>query len=101
EYEEAILGRAGVREIFRSSKAGTIPGSMVTSGVMRRNAQSGLLRDSKVVSDNVTIGSLRRLTDDVTAGSAAYECGIGHGELKDIREGDIIENYEMQEKPRV
>ncbi|HIW46969.1 MAG TPA: translation initiation factor IF-2 [Candidatus Yaniella excrementigallinarum] len=101
EYEEAILGRAEVREIFRSSKAGTIAGSMVTSGVMRRNAQSRLLRDNKVVSDNLTIGSLRRFTDDVTEVREGYECGIGLGKFNDIREGDIIENYEMQEKPRV
>ena len=101
EYEEAILGRAEVREIFRSSKAGTIAGSMVTSGLMRRNAQSRLLRDNKVVSDNLTIGSLRRFTDDVTEVREGYECGIGLGKFNDIREGDIIENYEMQEKPRV
>src|SRR5699024_1064094 len=79
DAEEVILGRAEVREIFRSSKAGTIAGSMVTSGVMRRNAQSRLLRDNKVVSDNLTIGSLRRFTDDVTEVREGYECGIGLG----------------------
>lgn len=101
EYEEVILGRAEVREIFRSSKAGTIAGSMVASGVMRRNAQARLLRDNTVVSDTVTIGSLRRYTDDVNEVREGYECGIGLGKFNDIREGDIIENYEMQEKPRV
>lgn len=101
EYEEAILGRAEVREIFRSSKVGTIAGSMVASGVMRRNAQARLLRDNRVVSDNVSIGSLRRFTDDVNEVREGFECGIGLGKFNDIREGDIIENYEMQEKPRV
>ncbi|WP_022869193.1 translation initiation factor IF-2 [Yaniella halotolerans] len=99
-YEEVVLGRAEVREIFRSSKAGTIAGSMVSSGIMRRNTQARLLRDGKVVGDNVTITSLRRFTDDVTEVREGFECGIGLGKSNDIREGDIIENYEMQEKPR-
>ncbi len=100
EYEEVIIGRADVREIFRSSKAGTIAGSMVASGVMRRNATARLLRDGRVVSENLTVGSLRRFTDDVTEVREGFECGIGLGKFNDIREGDIIENYEMQEKPR-
>ena len=99
-YEEVVLGRAEVREIFRSSKAGTIAGSMVSSGIMRRNTQARLLRDGKVVGDNVTVTSLRRFTDDVTEVREGFECGIGLGKINDIREGDIIENYEMQEKPR-
>lgn len=101
EYEEAVVGRAEVREIFRSSKAGTIAGSMVSSGLMRRNAKARLLRDNRVVSDGLTIGSLRRFTDDVTEVREGFECGIGLGKFSDIREGDIIENYEMQEIPRV
>ena len=101
EYEEVVLGRAEVREIFRSSKVGTIAGSMVASGVMRRNAQVRLLRDNKVVTDSVTVSSLRRFTDDVNEVREGFECGIGLGKFNDIRQGDIIENYEMQEKPRV
>jgi translation initiation factor IF-2 len=100
EYKEAVLGRAEVREIFRSSKAGTIAGSMVSSGVIRRNAKARLLRDNNVVGDDLTIGSLRRFTDDVTEVREGFECGIGLGKFNDIREGDIIENYEMQEIPR-
>lgn len=101
EYEEAVLGRAEVREIFRSSKAGTIAGSMVASGIMRRNATARLLRDNRVVADELSIGSLRRFTDDVTEVREGFECGIGLGKFSDIREGDIIENYEMREIPRV
>ena len=100
-YEEAILGRAEVREIFRSSKAGTIAGSMVASGTMRRNAKARLLRDNKVIGEDLTLSSLRRFTDDVTEVREGFECGIGLGKFNDIREGDIIENYEMQEVPRV
>jgi len=101
EYEEVVIGRAEVREIFRSSKAGTIAGSMVESGLIRRNATARLVRDGKVVSEALTVGSLRRFTDDVTEVREGFECGIGLGKFNDIREGDIIENYEMQEKPRV
>lgn len=101
EYEEVVIGRAEVREIFRSSKAGTIAGSMVESGLIRRNATARLVRDGKVVSEDLTVGSLRRFTDDVTEVREGFECGIGLGKFNDIREGDIIENYEMQEKPRV
>ena len=101
EYKEAVLGRAEVREIFRSSKAGTIAGSMVASGVIRRNAKARLLRDNRVVQDDLTVGSLRRFTDDVTEVREGFECGIGLGKYNDIREGDIIENYEMREIPRV
>ena len=100
EYKEAVLGRAEVREIFRSSKAGTIAGSMVSSGVIRRNAKARLLRNNNVIGDDLTIGSLRRFTDDVTEVREGFECGIGLGKFNDIREGDIIENYEMQEIPR-
>ncbi|MFD6814634.1 translation initiation factor IF-2 [Enteractinococcus coprophilus] len=101
EYEEVVIGRAEVREIFRSSKAGTIAGSMVASGLIRRNAKARLVRDGKVVGEDLSIGSLRRFTDDVTEVREGFECGIGLGKFNDIREGDIIENYEMQEKPRV
>src|SRR5699024_5469460 len=73
EYEEVVIGRAEVREIFRSSKAGTIAGSMVESGLMRRNATARLIRDGKVVSEDLSIGSLRRFTDDVTEVREGFE----------------------------
>ncbi|UFU04175.1 translation initiation factor IF-2 [Ruania suaedae] len=99
EYEEVQLGTAEVRQVFRSSKVGNIAGSIVRSGLIRRNAKARLLRDGVVISDDLSIQSLRREKDDVTEVREGFECGIGLG-AKDITEGDIIETFEMQEKPR-
>ncbi len=101
EYEEVELGSAEVREVFRSSKWGNIAGSLVRSGLIRRNAQARLVRDGVVVSDHLKIESLRRFKDDATEVREGYECGIGLGSFNDIKEGDVIETFEMQEKPRV
>ena len=101
EYEEVELGSAEVREVFRSSKWGNIAGSLVRSGLIRRNAQARLVRDGVVVSDHLRIESLRRFKDDATEVREGYECGIGLGSFNDIKEGDVIETFEMQEKPRV
>ncbi|UBH24336.1 translation initiation factor IF-2 [Micrococcus porci] len=101
EYEEVQLGSAEVREVFRSSKWGAIAGSLVRSGLIRRNAQARLVRDGAVVSENLKIESLRRFKDDATEVREGYECGIGLGNFNDIKEGDVIETFEMQEKPRV
>ena len=100
EYEEVALGSAEVREVFRSSKWGNIAGSIVRSGLIRRNAQARLVRDGMVVSENLKIDSLRRFKDDATEVREGYECGIGLGSFNDIKEGDVIETFEMQEKPR-
>ena len=98
-YEERELGRAEIRAIFRSSKVGNIAGCLVTSGIMRRNAKARLLRDSVVVADNVTVSSLRREKDDVTEVRDGYECGLTLT-YSDIKEGDVIETYELVEKER-
>ncbi|OFR91251.1 translation initiation factor IF-2 [Micrococcus sp. HMSC067E09] len=100
EYEEVELGSAEIREVFRSSKWGNIAGSLVRSGLIRRNAQARLVRDGVVVADNLKIDSLRRFKDDATEVREGYECGIGLGSFNDIKEGDVIETFEMQEKPR-
>ncbi|MGH3495035.1 MAG: translation initiation factor IF-2, partial [Sciscionella sp.] len=73
EFEEASLGRADVRELFRSSKIGTIAGCLVTSGEIRRNAKARILRDSRVVAENLTISSLRRFKDDATEVRDGFE----------------------------
>ena len=99
EFEEVQLGTAEIRQVFRSSKAGNIAGSIVRSGLIRRNATARLLRDGVVISDNLTVQSLRREKDDVTEVREGFECGIGLG-ARDIAEGDIIETFEMREKPR-
>ncbi|WP_237208258.1 translation initiation factor IF-2 [Rothia nasimurium] len=101
EYEEVELGSAEIREVFRSSKWGNIAGSIVKSGLIKRNSKARLVRDGAVVADNLTIESLRRFKDDATEVREGYECGIGLGSFNDIKEGDVIETWEMQEKPRV
>ncbi|WP_082699502.1 translation initiation factor IF-2 [Mycobacterium sp. GA-1999] len=99
-YEERELGRAEIRAIFRSSKVGNIAGCLVTSGIMRRNAKARLLRDNIVVAENLTVSSLRREKDDVTEVREGYECGLTLT-YSDIKEGDVIETYELVEKERV
>jgi translation initiation factor IF-2 len=98
-YEENQLGRAEIRAIFRSSKVGIIAGCLITSGIVRRNAKARLLRDNIVVTDNLSIASLRREKDDVTEVREGFECGMTLG-YSDIKEGDIIESYELVEKER-
>jgi translation initiation factor IF-2 len=100
EYEEVELGGAEVRAIFRSSRFGTIAGCMVRSGVIRRNAKARLLRDGAVVADNLTIASLRRGKDDATEVREGFECGITLGNFNDVKEGDVVETFELREKPR-
>jgi translation initiation factor IF-2 len=98
-YEERELGRAEIRAIFRSSKVGNIAGCLVTSGTIRRNSKARLLRDNVVVAQNVTVQSLRREKDDVTEVRDGYECGLTLS-YSDIKEGDVIETYELVEKER-
>ncbi|GAB4007234.1 hypothetical protein GCM10029992_60370 [Glycomyces albus] len=99
EYEEAELGSAEIREVFRSSKFGNIAGCLVTKGSVKRNARVRLVRDGNVVTET-TIDSLRRFKDDATEVREGYECGITLKNYNNIEEGDIIEAFEMREKPR-
>ncbi len=98
-YEEKELGRAEIRAIFRSSKVGNIAGCLVTSGIIRRNSKARLLRDNVVVAETMTVSSLRREKDDVTEVRDGYECGLTLT-YSDIKEGDVIETYELVEKER-
>jgi translation initiation factor IF-2 len=100
EYEEAQLGTAEVREVFRSSKFGNIAGTLVRSGTIVRNSKARLVRDGAVVAENLTIESLKRFKDDATEVREGYECGIGLGSFNDIKVDDVIETYELREKPR-
>jgi translation initiation factor IF-2 len=100
EYEEVELGRAEVRQVFRSSRFGSIAGCLVMGGVIRRNAKARLIRDSVVVAENLTINSLRRVKDDVVEVREGFECGLTLGNFNDIKDGDVIETFEMREKPR-
>jgi translation initiation factor IF-2 len=101
EYEEAALGSAEVREIFKSSKVGTIAGSIVRSGSIKRNSLARISREGKMLAENLKIDSLKRFKDDATEVKTDFECGIGLQGFNDILVGDIIETYEMREKPRV
>jgi translation initiation factor IF-2 len=100
EYEEVQLGSAEVREVFRSSKFGNIAGSIVRSGEIRRNTKARVLRNGAVIGDNLTVESLKRFKDDATEVREGFECGIGLGSYNDITVGDLIETWEMREKPR-
>ena len=98
-FEEAQLGTAEVREIFRVPRIGNVAGSIVRSGTITRNSKARLVRDGVVVSDNLTVESLRRFKDDATEVREGFECGIGIG-YNDIHVGDVIETFELREKPR-
>jgi len=99
QFKEVILGHAEVRNIFVVSSVGTIAGSYVTDGKIARNASVRLLRDNVVVHEG-QIGSLKRFKDDVKEVVAGYECGITIKNYNDIKEGDVIEAFEMQEMER-
>jgi translation initiation factor IF-2 len=99
-YEEVQLGTAQVREVFKSSKFGTIAGCLVQSGDIRRNSKARLVRDGAVVAEALAIAGLRRFKDDVTEVREGFECGINLGSFQDIKVDDVIETYELREKPR-
>lgn len=96
KYREKTLGRVEVRETFRVPKLGTVAGSYVLDGVVERGAQVRLLRDNKVVFEG-KMASLRRFKDDVREVQSGYECGIGIDGYSDIKNGDIIEVFKMEE----
>ena len=100
EYEEVRLGSAEVREVFRSSKFGNIAGVIVREGLLRRNAKARLIRDGKVVAESLTIEGLRRFKDDATEVREGFEAGVTLGSFNDIKVDDVIETFEMREKPR-
>jgi len=99
EIREVSLGQAEVRATFRVPRMGMVAGCMVTDGVIRRNARARLVRDGTVVYES-NIGSLRRFKDDVREVTSGYECGIGIEGYQDVKEGDIIQAFEVQEVPR-
>jgi translation initiation factor IF-2 len=101
EFEEVTLGSAEVQNVFRSSKVGNIAGCLVRSGIIRRNAKARLIRDGAVVSESLTISSLKRFKDDATEVREGFECGLTLSGYNDLKVGDMIETFEMREKPRV
>jgi translation initiation factor IF-2 len=99
ESKEVILGHAEIREIFSVPKVGKIAGCMVTDGLFRRNVKVRLLRDHVVVFTGA-LGSLRRFKDDVREVKEGFECGMSIENYHDIRQGDVIEAYEIEEVAR-
>ena len=97
--EEVQLGTAEIREVFRVPRVGSIAGCIVRSGTINRGSRARLVRDGVVVAENLTVDSLRRFKDDVTEVREGFECGIGVG-YNDLRIEDVIETFEMREKPR-
>lgn len=94
--KENILGRAEVREAFRVSRVGTVAGCYVTAGKILRGSKVRLIRDNMVVYDG-KMASLKRFKDDVKEVASGYECGIAIEGFNDIKVGDIIESYQMEE----
>lgn len=99
EAREQILGHAEIREVFNIPKVGKVAGCMVTDGVIRRSARVRLLRDGVVIFEG-NIGSLKRFKEDVREVREGYECGIAIEGYQDIRQGDVIEAFEVQEVAR-
>ena len=94
-YEEVIIGQAEVRQIYKVSKVGTIAGSMVTDGSIKRDCSVRLIRDGVVIYTG-KLGSLKRFQNDAKEVTAGYDCGLTIENFNDIKEGDIIEAYEDQ-----
>ena len=99
KYKEVLLGHAEVREVYKITGAGMIAGCYVTDGRVTRNAQIRLLRDNIVIHEGV-LASLKRFKDDQKEVAQGYECGIGIEKYSDIKVGDVIECFNMEEIER-
>ena len=96
EIKEVVTGQAEIRQVIKVSKVGNIAGCYVTDGFIRRNCGIRLLRDSVVVYEG-KLGSLKRFQDDAKEVAAGFECGLSIENFNDIKEGDIVEGYIMEE----
>lgn len=99
EFEEVVTGEAEVREIFRVPKIGAIAGCMVQNGVITRGSKVRFLREGKIIWKG-DVNSLKRFKEDATEVKAGFECGIGLSDFQDLKEGDIIETYKVEEIAR-
>ena len=99
KFKEKVLGRAEVREVFTIPKVGSIAGCFVISGTMERNLIARLIRDDVVVYEG-KIGSLRRFKDDVKSVPSGYECGLSFEKYQDLKKGDVVEPFTMEEIKR-
>ena len=99
EFEEIVTGEAEVREIFRVPKIGAIAGCYVTNGKISRNSKVRFIREGTIIWKG-EVESLRRFKEDVRDVAAGFECGIGLSDFQDLKDGDIIETFELREIPR-
>jgi translation initiation factor IF-2 len=98
-FEEEVTGRLEVRQTFRVPGSGTVAGSYVLEGEINRASRVRVVRDGVVVHDG-KVGSLRRFKEDVKSVATGFECGVGLEDFNDIKDGDILEAYQMKEVPR-
>ncbi|MCF0121616.1 MAG: translation initiation factor IF-2, partial [Oscillospiraceae bacterium] len=96
KFREAVIAHAEVRQVYKVSHVGTVCGCYVQDGKIVRNCQVRVLRDNIVIHDG-TLASLRRFKDDVKEVASGYECGLSVEKFNDIKEGDIIEAFIMEQ----
>ncbi|WP_333859163.1 translation initiation factor IF-2 [Clostridium sp.] len=96
DYKEVILGKAEIRQIYKISNIGTIAGCYVQEGKMVRNCKVRIIRDGIVIFES-ELASLKRFKDDVKEAAEGYECGLSIEKFNDIKEGDIVEAYDIEE----
>ncbi|MBZ0293068.1 MAG: translation initiation factor IF-2 [Anaerolineae bacterium] len=92
-YADKTIGTAEVRQVFKISRVGAIAGSYVLDGEIRRNARVRVVRNDRVIAENVSVSSLKRVSDDVREVRAGFECGIGLDGFNDFHEGDLLQFY--------
>lgn len=95
EYKEVVLGKAEIRETYKISNVGTIAGCYVLDGKLKRNSEARVIRDGIVILEG-KLASLKRFKDDVKEAAAGYECGLSIEKFNDLKEGDIIESFEIE-----
>ena len=99
EFEEVVTGDAEVREVFRVPRVGAVAGCMVQNGTISRGSKVRFLREGTIIWKG-EISSLRRFKEDVREVQSGFECGIGLSDFQDLKQGDIIETFELREIPR-
>jgi len=100
EFEESVTGEAEVREVFSVPRLGKVAGCFVRTGVITRGSKVRFLREGVVIW-NGSVNSLKRFKDDAREVQAGFECGIGLSDFQDLKQGDVIETYELKEIARV
>ncbi len=99
EFEEVVTGEAEVREVFRIPRIGAVAGCMVQSGTITRGSQVRFLREGTIIWKG-EVSSLRRFKEDVREVASGFECGVGLSDFQDLKQGDVIETFELREIPR-